>query len=1177
MTKDQRQDRRVPEYARRNRKLEWRTEWFHLGRSRDDNELGAVMERALRDKRRMIKEQRDLTDHMAAYGPAGAGTPWFSIGPRNVNGRVKSIAVHPTNADTVYAGAASGGVWKTTDAGQSWRPLWDTQETMAFGSIAIAPSAPDTIYAGTGEWTPGWGPSYPGAGMYVSTDAGATWTLHTSLVNRRISKVAVAPTDATRVFVAGANGLERSTDSGASWSTVLTGAVADIIVDPNDANICYASRDNDGIYQSTDAGVTWTQLAAGPTGAAADWLKLAIGTAGTNGSDYLAAKSVGTVYLSTDAGATWSTIAGSHGAGWTGWCDMIAVAPDDEDVILVGGIGIERTADGGTTWSAIAGLHADHHVAVFAPSNPNIVYECNDGGVYRSSNKGASFKKVSHGLVVTQFYDVNAWDTLSNVVGGGTQDNGTNMSTGGLTWRPILGADGGYFLVHHSDPRTMYAETQYTNIRKSTDGGNMWVAKTGGLSDGTPWVGVMEMDPTSPDKVYCGTTRVFRSTDGVATNWVASSQILAGSVSSIAVARSDTSRVYAAAGTHIYRSDDAGITNPWADKTTAPLPSRTVKDIAVDRTDADRLVVCFGGTGAGHVFLSTDGGDAWSDISGDLPDITANAVALDPNDDNTVYAGIDSGVYRTQDGGASWQAFDNGLPNVMIADLHVDAEDNALYAATFGRGMYEVSIAPGMTEPQVDLYMRDSLLDTGERFPSPSGHPNPNDVSDTVRYWESPDIKVDVAPYFSPDALFDGVEFDLDLAHEDPVRTQVNRFSLQVHNRGWATANNVRVRAFFASASGGLPALPNALTPPDFNLSSTANWQPIGPAQTIPVLEPNRPVIVTWDWSVPMGATTHSCLLAVMSCPDDPITTTETNADALVRAEKRVALKNLHVINSAGPRPDQYLIPIEFHNSLRDVETLDIVIDPVDFLDGTIGLLLEPVQLDERALYGVTVYQLGEGEDIGVWYQRPSDEPWPGRYELLKQLDQERIFEFDSAKRAEIRRIPVRPGGSIRGLLTVKGSHTTPYGQVQRFDVLQRQGREIVGGSTYEVRLRRARGLAPVSHIRVNLDKLSLDGLKPKHKTVWARVEFNGDECRRQWTRLSVKRGAVEGCCLFNGYVAEKDNMTVTLHPAGKDGLASEKEPTLYTGQFNYPPETWPGEHTDPRVGLHLRIESLTL
>ncbi len=142
------------DYARRHRKAEWRSRWFHLHRTEDEDELIRIREKGLSDKRRMIEKQSEKAKHRAGYAPAGPGTPWFSIGPRNVNGRVKSLAVHPADKNIVYAGAASGGLWKTVDGGQSWRSLWDTQESLAVGSIAIAESAPETVYVGTGEWTP---------------------------------------------------------------------------------------------------------------------------------------------------------------------------------------------------------------------------------------------------------------------------------------------------------------------------------------------------------------------------------------------------------------------------------------------------------------------------------------------------------------------------------------------------------------------------------------------------------------------------------------------------------------------------------------------------------------------------------------------------------------------------------------------------------------------------------------------------------------------------------------------------------------------------------------------------------------------------------------------------------------------------------------------------------------
>jgi photosystem II stability/assembly factor-like uncharacterized protein len=1222
-------ERRKIDYSNRHRNLEWRDTWFHLARTRHDDQLRRIRDRAIDIKRKRIDQQRDTADHMAGYAPApaGAGTPWFSIGPRNVNGRVKSLAVHPTNKDIVYAGTASGGVWKSTDGAESWEPLWDTEDSLAVGSVEVASTAPDTVYAGTGEWTPGYGPSYPGAGVYVSTDGGNTWTQRANVNADRIARVLVSPTDVDTVYVAGNAGFERSTDGGNTWTTLRTGQASDAVIDPDDANTIYVAIRYDGIYKTTDGGATWNKLTNGPTGSNADWLRLAIGDSGASGSDFLLAKRNGTIYRTTDGGATWTTLSGSHGsAGHHPWANLIAVAPDDEDVILAGGVGAERTADGGASWSGLSGLHADHHRAVFAPSDPDVVYECNDGGVYRSTDKGSTWEKTSDGLVVTQFYDIGSWDPISTVAGGGTQDQGTNMTTGGLTWTNILGNDGGYFVVNPNDPRTIYAEYQNTGIQKSTDGGNSWTNKTSGLSGSTPWTGVLTMDPNDPDTLFTGTNRVFRTTDGIATNWSASSQTLAGQVSSIEVAPSDSNRVYAGTGDKvwqsgtgkIYRSDDNGATSPWTDKTTSTLPSsRPLGDIDIDGSNADRVVICYAGTSAGgsanHVFESTDGGDSWTDISGDLPNMSVSAVALDPNDDDTIYVGTDVGVFRTTNGGSDWLAFDNGIPNVLIADLHIDPEDETLYAATFGRGMYKLNIAPGGSEPQVDLYLRDSLLDTGERDPSPSGQPNPNDPSDNVYWWESPDIKVDTAPFDTPDAVFDGVEFDIEVIHEDPQRTETNRFYLQVHNRGWEETSDVKVRAFFADASAGLPPLPTDFWSafPDTDPSDMSVWKPIGPAKTVSTLEPNRPEIVSWDWTVPLGAATHSCLLAVVTSADDPITTTELNVDQLVNSEKRVGLKNLHVVNSAGPRPTQTLTPLKFYNTVPEDDAFDIVIEPIEFDGGTIGLLLEPVGFidAEEALQGVQRYDLREDEDVGDWYVRPGDstddETAERQRELWERLDTSVVYEFDPTKRAELRGIEIGAGESVQGLITVKGGHNVPYDRSQQFAVMQRQRDAIVGGSTYEVRLTRAADLHPVSRIRVVLERVRiLEDSEPwfrgKGEFAFTTIVAFDEECRRHYTRIP-RTGHYEigddpgeneqelDVCIFDGYVAEEDDMSISVLPVEQDWPDSDDESTLYSRRFHSPPESWVGQYvpgderaeedleSTPDWELYYRIESLPL
>jgi photosystem II stability/assembly factor-like uncharacterized protein len=220
---------------------------------------------------------------------------------------------------------------------------------------------------------------------------------------------------------------------------------------------------------------------------------------------------------------------------------------------------------------------------IFAPSDTNIVYFANDGGVYRSDDKGATVRQVSHGLVITQFYDIGFWNPLSNVIGGGSQDTSTNLTTSGLTWKSAgIGGDGGWFLIDYTDPRIMYGEYQSTypgNVQKTTDGGLTWVDKTAGIVGTQLWLGILAMDPKNHLIVFYGTDRVLRSTDGLATPWTQSSQVLIGLVSTIAIAPALTSRIYAGTSAgKVYRTDDGGNTQPWVDKS-ATLPPRPITSI----------------------------------------------------------------------------------------------------------------------------------------------------------------------------------------------------------------------------------------------------------------------------------------------------------------------------------------------------------------------------------------------------------------------------------------------------------------------------------------------------------------------------------------------------------------------------------------------------------------------
>jgi photosystem II stability/assembly factor-like uncharacterized protein len=1172
---------RVP-LAQRSSSFDWRRRWFEESRTSDDRLLEQSLHLGYEHKLSLIDRLGPKARDIAGYNPAGAGSPWYCIGPRNVNGRVKALAVHPTNADTIYAGAASGGVWKSTDGAQTWNALFDMQESLAIGAIGIAKSSPQTVYAGSGEWTPGFGASYPGAGVYVSTNGGGTWSLRNACLCRRIGKLVVDPTDPQHVWICGDAGLEVTSNGGTTWTQLRSDMVTDIALDPTSASTVFIGVTGKGFFRSTNGGTTFTLLAGSPTGAGVIFPQLAIGVSGTHGHNFIVIKTGGSVATSTNGGTTFTTVSTGHG-GFFGWCDVIACAPDDEQILFYGGVALERSTDGGTTWTSLP-VHADQHAAVFAPANSYVVYFANDGGVWRSNDKGATMRKVSNGLVITQFYNLGFWQPLSNVVGGGSQDNATNYTTSSLTWQPVYHNDGGWFVIDPTDPRTMYAEGQNGDVAKSGNGGASWSSVTSGLTGSPSWEGILTMDPNDHLRLFYGTDRVLRTTDGCATAWVAVSQALGGQVSTITVAASDSNRVYAGTtGGSVFRSDDGGNTSPWADKS-AGLAPRPVSSIWVDPGNRDNVVVSLGGTistgspggaGAQSVFRSTNGGTAWTDISGDLPSVCANAVVGDPSSSTTFYVATDGGVYRTTNTGTNWAPFDNGIPNVPVTDLDVDWTRKMLYAGTFGRGAYRLDIAPGAMKPQVDLYLRDDDLDTGMLLPSPTNLPDPLVPAPAkADWWTSPDIKVNHAPFFTPPgSVFDGVDFDASLVHQDPHRTEINRIYLQVHNRGWTDTSNVSVRAFVADATVALPALPNALVPPAFNLSSTTKWTPVGPAKMISVLHPNRPVIVSWDFTFPASTATHTCCLAVVSSADDPFTNPATDIATLVTGDKRACLKNLHVVDP-GPAPaGMMMMGVDVHNPDDSEALVNLVIRPTEFDRGTIALLLPKIELAKgnRGLRGVERQPLSTKDPVGTWYLRGKKGEPKSLAKRWRGLDRTTLWSISPTQECLLGGIRMKSGETLQGVLVLSHKRDVATDRAPRVAIEERIGRVSVGGSTFQVGYDNESSPARLSIRRLRIVADRIDWRRRGRRNsdrMWVKAML-ADDAEREWLH-SARTGPGEHACLFDGYVAEGESLTLELLERGRAG--SKNDESLYRHRFDGPIDGWLRSYSATRRKGELKL-----
>ena len=353
-------------------------------------------------------------------------------------------------------------------------------------------------------------------------------------------------------------------------------------------------------------------------------------------------------------------------------------------------------------------------------------------------------------------------------------------------------------------------------------------------------------------------------------------------------------------------------------------------------------------------------------------------------------------------------------------------------------------------------------------------------------------------------------------------------------------------------------------------------------------------MIVSWDWNIPSGANTHSCLLAVVSSNDDPLITPETNVNNLVTSEKRVCLKNLHVIDSGGPSPSQTLVEIKFHN-VKDVnDIIDIVIDPT-FFAGTIGMLFEPIEFINKNeyLYGVYKYSLRDGEDIGEWYTRPGTKEKVDHSKLWDKLDRSHLYEFDGTKTSEIKGIKIGPKQTLQAIISCKGSRKVPYDHNQKFTVMQRQGGEIVGGSTFEIRLKRVAALYPISHIRITvekillIDKKSYDVKDGKNLRLIAITSFNDDSCScnivqipkngylkpEEWHN-SYNIQLINNVCIYDGYVAEKDSVSISFITSYEGCNDADTEQTLYKLYINGPPEVWVGKYSPDNIPVNSYIEN---
>ncbi len=673
---------------------------------------------------------------------------WSQAGPTNIGGRITDIAVHPQDRNIIYAGAASGGVLRSTDGGDSWAALFDFQPTLSIGALAIDPLDPDILYVGTGEANAGGGSvTYGGFGVFKTTDGGSSWNNVGLEETRYIGRVVVDPSNPDRVFVAAVGtlfstnpdrGVYRTTDGGTTWDHVLsvsdsTGAV-DIVQEPDDTDVLYAamwerirrpgSRSyggvTSGVYKTTDGGDSWSLLTNGLPHSSPDVGRIGLTLSAADPSIVYAvfADDVGYfmgVYRSIDFGSSWSRVNDGtlqygvfyYSYGW--WFGFIKADPADPDIVYAHGVGLYKTVDGGNSWSQIGwSNHVDHHAQYIDPADHSWTVEGNDGGIYVSTNGGSSWTK-SYDLPITQFYTNEIDHQIPARLYGGAQDNGTLRTLTGGTgdWGEIYGGDGFYVLVDPTNSNVIYAESQYGGLGKSTNGGYSFSSATYGIDsyDRRNWSTPVVMDPNNSNTLYYGTYRVYRTLNGAGswtpisgdlTDGYSGGNLVYNTITTMAVAPSNSQVIYAGTDDgNVHVTFNGG--QYWIDIGSS-LPERWVTRVAVDPEDHNRAYVTLSGfrwdSPLPHVFSTTDGGQSWTDISSDLPEVPVNDIIIDPETTDILYIGTDVGVYVSTDAGGSWQSFNEGLPVVPVVDLVFHRPTRTLAAATYGRSMFTVELPP---------------------------------------------------------------------------------------------------------------------------------------------------------------------------------------------------------------------------------------------------------------------------------------------------------------------------------------------------------------------------------------------------------------------------------------------------------------------------------------------------
>ncbi len=673
-----------------------------------------------------LEQANIVANEKAQASRLKTGQAWSPVGPFEMPGtyssspifgmgRINCISFHPTDPQIYWIGVAQGGVWKTTDGGESYIPLTDDLPILRVSDIAVDPNDPDIIYLSVCDYAyigvalntdQRKRHTHYGLGVYKTTNGGNTWEptglsfSQSELDVTLIRRVLISPDDSNHLLAAGVNGMYKSTDGGDAWTRIREDLFWDIEQDFTNGNTIYAttghvwtmSRGQASLIKSEDFGETWTELNPDfPGDQSISRVEIGL-TPETPDYIYLVAADPDGgffgFYRSTDGGSSWETrkhhsegqnilhwYQSASGAGGQGWYDLaILVDPKDKERVFVGGINMWGSEDGGQNWEMCSywvmsngfTLHADHHQYKYNPLDEKY-YACHDGGVARTSklSLGAdisgkwdtNWEERSNGMAITSFYRIGLSENNPGYVIGGAQDNSTYYNQDGV-WLNMFGGDGMESLIHPDDPDIIYGSSQYGNLSRSTNGGRSTNGIRPTYDENGGWTTPLIMHPNNPDELYCGFGNVWKS-ENQGTSWtrISNFPVVDGYgypaiISALAIYASDPKYIYTAKRIH----------HPFNS------PSS---------------------------FWRTSDGAHWENVSAGLPDsLYFSYIAIDDNDPFSVWVTCsgfldDQKVYHTADGGSTWDNISLNLPNVPANTIvHQNGSENNLIYVGTDAGVY---------------------------------------------------------------------------------------------------------------------------------------------------------------------------------------------------------------------------------------------------------------------------------------------------------------------------------------------------------------------------------------------------------------------------------------------------------------------------------------------------------